>query len=89
MIRRTLELIGLTVLVGLILYQYLPGVASRLGLPASGMTCPGFYIQVEPNKDTWVACENQDLYYRLTDMGRATAAQSLTLPYVKIAATAK
>ena len=85
MIRRTFEAIGLTAFMLLVLFQYAPGIAGRLGLPAAhAFECPGTYWQL-PGLSGWVRCEDLDLHgaYLRRGLTQHAAALRTEVPEIR------
>lgn len=79
MIRRTFEAIGVAVFLFAVLFQYAPGIAERLGLPAAqGYECPGTYWKL-PDAPGYIHCTDLELHGELLKRGLMVKAAELRL----------
>lgn len=80
MIKTALALIGLLALAYVSIYEYAPGAAERLGLPAKveAFPCDSTYWRVYKDKGSpYVACPDWDRFHNLWNSRQFRAAESL------------
>ncbi len=77
MIRSLFQAIGVLTFTALVLIQYAPGIAGRLGLPVqSRFDCAESYWQL-PEYEGWIHCMDLDAHARLLQRGLTAQAAAL------------